>query len=100
MRTRSMRNAGVSKLMTRLYVLSMNFGQAAFGFTFCPIAKSNPEPEYSTLLTDPIAFDALSMTVFASCANAVDVNNVINAITVTSLLNIFASLGVIRVIGG
>src|SRR5262245_54446690 len=47
----------------------MNFGQGEFGFTFWPIAKSTPDPEYSTVFSDPIAFDALSITVLASCAN-------------------------------
>src|SRR2546425_1787988 len=70
-----MRNAGVSKLMSRLYVLSMNLGQGRFGLAFWPMAKSKPEPEYSTLFIGPIAFVALSMTVLASCAKAVVVSS-------------------------
>ena len=46
----------------------MNFGHGAVGFTFCPIAKSKPEPEYSTVLSAPIALDELSITVLASWA--------------------------------
>src|SRR5262249_54958112 len=70
-----MRYAGVSKFIVRLYALSMNFGHGKFGFAFCPMAKSNPEPEYSTVLRDPIAFVVLSITVFASCAIAVEPRN-------------------------
>src|SRR5438128_1645854 len=69
----------------------MNFGQGEFGFTFCPIAKSKPEPEYSTVFIEPIALDASSMTDLASCANAIHDTRAINVATAISLLNIFAS---------
>src|SRR6185369_11083812 len=64
----------------------MNFGQGCVGFTFWPMAKSKPDPEYSTLLSDPIVFVALSITVFASCANALHANNVARPNVETSLL--------------
>src|SRR5947208_4088106 len=78
MRIRSIREAGVSKLMTRVYVLSINFGQGELGFGACPIAKSIPEPEYSIdfRLSAPIALDALLMTVLASWAAATHDNKV------------------------
>ena len=53
--------------------------------------KSNPDPEYSTVLSEPIAFDALSMTVLASCADAVPDSSAMNAVIATILLNMFAS---------
>src|SRR5262249_36701736 len=77
--------------MVRLYVLSTNFGQGEFGFTFCPIAKSNPDPEYSTVFSDPIAFVALSITVFASCANAVPYSSIPAANTAMHFLFMFVS---------
>ena len=70
----------------------MNFGQGWFGFTFCPIAKSNPEPEYSTVLSVPIALVALSITVFASCAKAVEHSSIAAANTKTHFLLMFASI--------
>src|SRR6516162_160820 len=67
----------------------MNFGQGKLGLAFWPMAKSKPDPEYSTVLSAPIALDALSMTVLASCANAVDANS--RTIRVTDFLNIVTS---------
>src|SRR5262249_6650903 len=90
-RVLSMRYAGVSKFMVRLYVLSTNLGHGELGFTFCPIAKSNPEPEYSTDFSDPIAFDALSITDFASCASTVQLKSTPAANAAMHLLLIFAS---------
>src|SRR5215475_12065130 len=52
------------------FVDELRPGRIRFGA--CPMAKSNPEPEYSTLFNEPIAFDALSMTVLASCATTAD----------------------------
>src|SRR5262245_13096646 len=72
--------------MVRLYVLSTNFGQGWFGFTFCPIAKSDPEPEYSTVFSDPIALVALSITVFASCAKAIVYISIVAAIAAVHFL--------------
>ena len=58
--------------MTRVYVLSINFGHGELGFGACPMAKSMPEPEYSIdfRLSVAMALEALAMTVFASCAIA------------------------------
>src|SRR6266481_5305234 len=53
----------------------MNFGHGRFGLAFWPMAKSKPDPEYSTVFSGPIAFDALSMRVLASCPKAVVVNS-------------------------
>src|SRR5215510_102879 len=48
----------------------MNFGQGELGFGAWPRAKSIPVAEYCTVFnaSTPIAFDALAMTVCASCA--------------------------------
>src|SRR5262245_2022478 len=69
----------------------MNFGHGELGFTFCPMAKSEPEPEYSTVFSDPIALVALSMTAFASCAKATDDNIVTMANAARHFLNMFTS---------
>ena len=48
----------------------MNFGHGELGFGAWPSAKSKPVAEYCTVfsVSTPIAFDALAMTVRASCA--------------------------------
>src|SRR5262245_11214960 len=50
----------------------MNFGHGELGFGACPSAKSWPVAEYWTVFnaSTPSAFEALAMTVFASCADA------------------------------
>ena len=79
--------------MTRVYVLSINFGHGELGFGAWPMAKSMPEPEYSIdfRLSAPIALDTLAMTVFASCAIAAHDRSITSARTAIHLLIIFAS---------
>ena len=92
-RTRLKRDAGVSKLIARVYVLSMNFGQGELGFMACPKAKSAPTAEYSILLrlSAPMALDALLITVFASCADAAHTSSVRNTMAAIVFLYIISS---------
>src|SRR5579864_4535482 len=88
-----MRVAGVSRLITRVYVLSLNRGHGAFGPGACPRTKSEPEPENSIVfrLSAPNAFDALLMTELASGAPAAQASSPARAKTTIHFLPIPAS---------
>src|SRR5438105_14081696 len=61
----------------------MNFGHGELGLGAWPSAKSKPVAEYCTVLSasTPSAFDALPMTVVASCAEGIATARVIVTIS-------------------